>query len=59
MDLEDIKSMAVEWINLGCGSLVGGSCEHGNDNSDTIEGREFVDLLNDCLFLKKCCARQS
>jgi hypothetical protein len=30
-----------------------GSCEHGNEPSDSIKGREFLDYLSDCQFLKK------
>jgi hypothetical protein len=30
-----------------------GSCEHGNVNSGSIKGREFLDQVNDCQILKK------
>jgi hypothetical protein len=32
---------------------VAGSCEHGNESSGTMEGRECLDLLSDNQFLKK------
>jgi hypothetical protein len=32
---------------------VGGSCEHGNEPSGSIEGGEFIDWLNDCWFFKE------
>jgi hypothetical protein len=34
-------------------SPVAGSCEHGKDLSGYINGREFLDLVNDYQLLKK------
>jgi hypothetical protein len=31
---------------------VTGSCEHDNEISGSIKGREFLDRMNDCQFLK-------
>jgi hypothetical protein len=31
---------------------VAGSCEHGNEDSGSIKGGEFLNWLNDCWFLK-------
>jgi hypothetical protein len=35
---------------------VAGSCEHGNEASNSIEGEEFLVYLNDCQLLEKDCA---
>jgi hypothetical protein len=35
---------------------VAGSCEHGNEHSGSIKGREFLDELTDCWLLKKVSA---
>jgi hypothetical protein len=35
---------------------VAGSCEHGGGPLGSVKGREFLDWLNDCWFLKKDCA---
>jgi hypothetical protein len=32
-----------------------GSCEYGNELSDSMQGREFVDQVSDCELLKKEC----
>jgi hypothetical protein len=32
---------------------VAGCCEHGNEPSGSIKGREFLDKLSDCQLLKK------
>jgi hypothetical protein len=40
MDLREIGLESVDWIHLAQ-DLVG-SCEHGNEPSDLIEGREFL-----------------
>jgi hypothetical protein len=37
---------------LGLGPMVG-SCEHGNEPSDSIKGGELVDYPSDCQLLKK------
>jgi hypothetical protein len=31
----------------------GGCCEHGNEPSDSIKGREFLDQLSDSQLLKE------
>jgi len=51
----------------GCGLDSSGSgqgqvascCEHGNEPSGTIKGREFIGYLSDCQLLKKDCTPQS
>jgi hypothetical protein len=36
-----------------------GSCEHGNEPSDFMKGREFLNQVNDYYLLKKDSAPQS
>jgi hypothetical protein len=33
--------------------LATASCEHGNEPSGSMKGREFLDYLSDCYLLKK------
>jgi hypothetical protein len=44
-DLREIGSEDVNWMNLAQDR---DQCEHGNEPSGSIKGREFLDWLSDC-----------
>jgi hypothetical protein len=45
---------SVDWIHVAqVRNQWQGSCEHGNELSDSIKGRELLDQLSDCQLLKK------
>jgi len=60
MDPKETGQEGMDWIHLAQdrGPMVG-SCEHGNEPSDFMKGREFLNQVNDYYLLKKDSAPQS
>jgi hypothetical protein len=42
MNLMELEWESVDWINLTQDKTGGGLCEHGNELSGSIKGREFI-----------------
>jgi hypothetical protein len=49
----NICAKGVDQMSLVQDRSVSGSCEHGNEPSGSMKGGEFLDYMNDYLFLKR------
>jgi hypothetical protein len=46
MDLTEKEWEGVDWIHLTQEGTSGGLCEHGNEPSGYLKGREFLEYLS-------------